>query len=131
MSIVWAFALKNWQALAGVVTGALIWLFLALHIHHDHKLKADLERAKADNALWAQAYRDEKRAVDLQNAAIGKMAVRAADWQRAAQAAVSEAHRANLKAQASAAEFLKFKPKGATACERVSDVAAHIREDAR
>lgn len=130
MGLVLAFALRNWKLLAGAGIASLLCLVLVLHVHHGHKVTAELEQARADNALWAQAYRDERRAVGLQNDAIGKMAVRAADWQRAAQAATAEAHTSNLKAQASAAEFMRFKPKGATVCERFKDVAAHIREDA-
>lgn len=93
--------------------------------------KAAEKKAKADAGLWADAYRSEKLAVTRQNARIDRMGRDAADWQRRAQAATAEAHRANLKAQASAADFLKLKLRGATVCERAEDASAKINGDLR
>jgi hypothetical protein len=127
--IVLAFARANWKPLIGAVAALLLVGAVWLHVRHDKALAAALVQARADNRLWAQAYHSEKRAVDLQNGRIVQMGRDAADWQRRAQAATTEAHRASLKAQASAADFLKLKPKGATEWERTQDVAAHIKKD--
>lgn len=93
------------------------------------KAKGEQRKAEDDSRLWAQAYRSEKLAVTRQNASIQRLGDRAAAWQRSAQAATAEAHKANLSAQAAAAAFMQIKPKGATACERDHDMADIIRRD--
>jgi hypothetical protein len=136
MSGIIAFALSHWRWLGGAAAALVVAGLAWGHFHHDAEAAAQRDAARAaehaargEAQMWAQAYRDEQRAVTLQNARIARMGQEATAWQQRAQAATAQAHRASLTAQASAAAFLAVRPQGASECERAADVARRIRED--
>lgn len=126
----------NLTALVGAAAAVVI-LGLGIgwkldHAHQKHVIAgkdAAIVSYRADLATCRSNTDKLSASIEAQNAAYTAMSDQAAIAQRNAQEAVSAQRRATEAANKRAASILAMKPKGATACERVDDVAAAIRKD--